>query len=438
MSENNKRNITGSYPGAGGGTNRPKRVNPTGSYQRKKRFPAEPVQEKPILWDEKMGAQEPVIEAEKVEEKPAAPKKNKARLNGAFWKEILNKYWKTLAFYSCVLVVSIALASWVCHIGNELLGLVRPDKEYTVQIAENSSTMTIAKELKKTGIIDHPYVFRLYCKLKKADGAFKFGEYTLNSRWDYNRLISSLKRSPSNKTAVSFVIEAGDTQADFVANLCDTLKYLEREELEDVLQNYDFSDYSFLKGLSKRNARLEGYLYPDTYEMYSGESALAVVQRILDRFQEKVLTEENRKKMDASGYSVDQLITLASVLQKEGGNAMAKEAGVYFNRLKDQAYPYLESSAAVAYVLPAGSAVTATEIKINDPYNTYRWAGLTPGPISNPGADAIAAVLTPEWSDYKYFAVQGDGATLFAVDYATHLKNLKVTGEGARGTGTIL
>ncbi len=447
MSENNnKRNITGSYPGANG-QNRAKRPNPAGSYPGKKRFPvAEPAeQEAPaggntMFWKTAPQKEEAPVSfetpMEKQEKKPAKAKKSGSLFTAQWMKNFWNRYWKDMAFYAAVLVASVLLASWVCHIGNEVLGLIRPDKEYTVEIAEGSSTMTIAKQLEEAGVIDHPMVFRLYCKLKKADGKFEFGTYTLNCKRDYNQLISALKRSPSNKTAVSFTIGAGDTQEDFVANLCDTLKYLEREELERVLQTYDFSDYSFLKNLPARNYRLEGYLLPGTYEMFEGESALAVVQRVLDAFQLQVLTEENQKLINASGYTLDQLVTMASILQKEGGNAPAKEAGVYYNRLISD-FPYLESAASVAYILPAGSAVTATDIKTEDAYNTYRAQGLPPGPISNPDGATIAAVLSPEGTDARYFAVGTDGATVFAVTHADHLKNLKQTGEGVRGTGTI-
>ncbi len=451
MSDNNKKkNVTGSYPGAG--EKRPKRVNPAGSYPGKNRFSANPVSEEPasgatVYWKKSGEPEQPAkgdtqywTNDTKVREpeKAAPAKKKRARFNRAFMKELLSQYWRTLVFYSCVLVASVVLASWLCHIGNEVLGLIRPDKEYTVSIAQGSGTMTVAKSLKEAGVIDHPYVFRLYCKLKKADGKFKYGEYTLNSKRDYNQLISALKRNPSNKTAVSFTIEAGDTQEDFVANLCDTLHYFEREELESVLQTYDFSEYSFLKNLPRRNYRLEGYLCPGTYEMYEGESALAVVQRVLDQFQTTVLTEENNKKIAASGYSLDQLIILASILQQEGGDAPAKEAGVYFNRLKSTTFPYLESAATVRYILPAGSTVGANEIKTDDIYNTYRVQGLTPGPIASPGPSAIGAVLSPETTDAQYFAVQGNGKTLFATTNAQHLKNIKQTGEGARGTGTVL
>ncbi|MBQ8895109.1 MAG: endolytic transglycosylase MltG [Clostridia bacterium] len=419
----NKRNVTGSYPGAGGAPRPKKNTNPSGSYPGRKKAEAEPVKEVPQ-------PQKTAPPAEK-------PKKKRFDFKALFSKEILQKYWKTMVYYACILVVSVLLASWICHVGNEVLALIRPDKEITVTIPEKSSVKEIAGAMKEAGIIDHPNIFTLYCKLKKEGDKFQFGEYTINCNLDYNQIIRALKRSAADKTMVSFTVEPGDTQEDLMTTLCDSLGYLEREELEDVLQNYDFSEYSFLKKLPKRNYRLEGYLYPGTYEMYEGESALAVVQRVLDRFQEMVLTEENNKKIKNSKYSLDELITLASILQKEAGGSYAHAAGVYYNRLESE-FPYLESQATVAYILPSGhGAVTTADIKTSDPYNTYRNEGLPTGPISNPGADAIAAVLTPEETADQYFATGEDGTTLFAADAAGHQVNLKKAGENARGTGTV-
>lgn len=468
-----KRNVTGSYPGAGGSSRPKKNVNPSGSYPGKKPMAAEPAKAVPKAEPKAEAKAEPTRMMPKVDadatrvmpqaeaeatrmmpkikkEKPAVqpetaevqqenvPKKKKFRFSDLFSKATLQKYWKTLVYYSCILLASVLLSAWVCHVGNEVLALIRPDKEITVVIPEKSSTLEIAKELKNAGIIDHPYIFNLYCKLKKEGDAFQNGEYTINCNKDYNQIIRALKRTSANKTMVSFTIEPGDTQEDLVTTLCDSLGYLEREALEDVLQNYDFSDYSFLKDLPVRNYRLEGYLYPATYEMYEGESALAVVQRILDRFQEMVLTEENQKKISASSYSLDELITLASVLQEEAGSSLAHAAGVYYNRLASESFPYLESQATVSYILPTGhGAVTSTDIKTDDPYNTYRSQGLPPGPISNPGADAIAAVLTPEATADLYFVTQSDGSMLFAADHADYLVNLKKAGDDARGTGTV-
>lgn len=424
-----KRNITGSYPGAGGASQPKKNRTPAGSYPGKK-----PLAEMPEF----------SVPNQKQEPAPASKKEEAKQEKGGmtfaqlFSGEQMKKFGRTLAYYGGILVVSILLATWICHIGNEVLGLVRPDKEITVQIEEKSSTMEIAKALKEAEIIDHPIVFRLYCKLKKADGEFKFGEYTLNCKNDYNQLIRALKRNVKDKTKVEFTIRPGYTQEDLVTTLCDSLEYFEREELEDVLQNYDFSEFIFIKNLPARNYRLEGYLYPATYEMYEGESAVAVVRRILAKFEEMVLTDENKKKISDTDYTLDELITLASILQKEGGDQLPKAAGVYFNRLNNKEFPYLESQATVAYILPEGhGAVTSADIRATDPYNTYRNKGLAPGPITNPGADAIAAVLNPEKTTDLYFVAKSNGETLFAATQADHLKNIKKAGENPRGTGTV-
>lgn len=443
-----KRNITGAYPGAGGANRPKKKQNPAGSYPGRK--PAAPnfkiaggsatPAPAPIREEPKKVERAPKVKPQKAPKikAPKAPKErgeSKKFITKEFWL----KYGKTLAYYSAILVVSVLLASWLCGVGNEVLGLIRPDKEITVTIKKDASLGEIADALEEEGIIEHPTVFKLYCKLKK-EGDFQHGEFTLNCKSDYNQLIRALQRDARNRTQVKFTIEAGYTQEDLVTTLCDSLRYFEREELEEVLQKYDYSeDFSFLKNLPDRNYRLEGYLYPDTYEMYEGESAVAVVRRILSRFEEKVLTEKNLEKIEESGYSLDELITLASILQKEGGDTnLAKAAGVYFNRLKDSNYSYLDSQATIAYILPAAhGAVTKADLTVKDPYNTYRNAGLPKGPIANPSAATIAAVLSPKETDDFYFVTREDGRMTFAANGATHKENLKKAGENPRGTGTV-
>lgn len=441
--DDKKRNITGSYPGAGGTPQPKKNRNPSGFYPGRMRMdePTRVMPKAERITPQETKPEQPASTMPQREDPPAkkpAAKKKRFKAPKIFTKEMMQRYWKSLAYYACILVASVLLASWVCHVGNELLGLIRPDKEITVTIPEKSSLSDVAKELKKAEIIDHPVVFQLYCRLKKAGSGIQSGEFTINCKGDYNQIIRTLRRNSANKTKVSFTIEPGDTQEDLVVTLADSLGYLEREKLESVLQNYDFSDYSFLKSLPKRNYRLEGYLYPGTYEMYEGESALAVVQRILDRFQENVLTEENNAKIKASKYTLDELITLASVLQKEAGGELPHAAGVYYNRLADEKFPYLQSQATVAYILPVGNgAVKSNDIKTDDPYNTYRNSGLPQGPISNPGVDAIAAVLTPAETEDLYFVSPNSGGILFAKDQASHQANLQKAGEHPRGTGTV-
>ncbi|MBQ7090288.1 MAG: endolytic transglycosylase MltG, partial [Clostridia bacterium] len=330
-------------------------------------------------------------------------------------------------------------SAWLCDVGNELLGLVRPDKEITFVIEEDQNAVAeVADVLEEAELIDHPMVFKFYCGLKHAEGTFQTGEYTINCQSDYNQIIRALQKKGGEKKSVKFTINPGDSQEDFVTLLCDSLKCYEREDLEEVLQEYDFSEYSFLSGLPDRNYRLEGYLYPGKYETYEGESAVAMIRHILDRFEEKVLTEENQKLITESGYSLDELVTLASILQMEGGTDLAKSAGVYFNRLGDESFPYLESQATVSYILPMREGkITASDLLTDDPYNTYLKEGLPPGAICSPGSKALAAVLEPKENDYLYFVTNSENKTLYAVEEAGHRANLKKGGEQPRGTGTI-
>ncbi|MBR2013555.1 MAG: endolytic transglycosylase MltG [Clostridia bacterium] len=440
-----KRNITGSYPGADGAS-RPKRINPAGSYPSAKaeqstiRIANQPKAKAELEQTRVMKTESVKNEAVKTEPaKEETPKAKEKNAEGkVFTKEVWQKYARSLGYYSAILISAVLLSCWICHIGNEVLGLVRPDKEITIMVEEGqTSVKAVAKVLKEAEIIDHPNIFFLYSKLKKS-GDFYEGEFTLNCKSDYNQLIRALKRDPAQKDKVTFTIKEGYTQEDLVTTLCDSLEYLEREELENVLQNYDFSEFTFAAHLPERNYRLEGYLYPDTYEMYEGESAVAVVRRILSRFEEKVLTDENMKKISDSDYDLDEVITLASILQKESGKNAKKAAGVYLNRLESKSVPYLESQATVAYILPAGHGeITEADIRTSDPYNTYRNKGLPEGPIANPGEEMILAVLEAEKTEDLYFVTREDGEMFFAKTRTEHLLNLKKAGEHLRGTGTV-
>lgn len=448
-----KRNVTGAYPGAGGASQSKKKANPAGSYPGRK--PSASVVKVAAYKGEEQGSAEKAkvsegtavfkpVKAEAVKPAPkkkAAPVKEEEAPKAKFFSpDLLKKYWKTMAYYGGILVAGALLACWLCGVGNEFLGLVRPEKEVTVLVeAEDPKAKDVAKALGEAGVIDHPGIFSFYCKLKKASG-FKSGEFTVDCQSDYNQLIRAMRQDPANKDMVKFTIEPGYTQEDLVTTLCDSLDYCEREELENVLQNYDFSEFSFLADLPERNYRLEGYLYPATYETYQGESPVAIVRRILSKFEEEVLTEENQKLIKDSEFSLDEIVTLASILQKEGGKDLAKAAGVYYNRLASESYPYLESQATVSYVLPADhGAITKADTRTTDPYNTYRNQGLTPGPIANPGKAAIAAVLEPKETDALYFVTREDGAMTFATDRSEHLLNLKKAGENEvlRGTATV-
>ena len=190
-----------------------------------------------------------------------------------------------------------------------------------------------------------------------------------------------------------------------------------REGYEDAIQNYDF-DYWFLDELEEsgidedRIYRLDGYLFPDTYDFYNSASEVSVLNKLLKRFGQ-IFTEEYKIQAELMGYSVDDIVNLASLIEKEAGtpSEFFKVSSVFHNRLNNwTGSPRLESDATIVYAIQheTGERPQLTGTDYETPYNTYTYAGLPPGPIANPSASAMLAALSPADTDYYYFVADGN------------------------------
>lgn len=423
-----KKNITGSYPGASGGYHSNPDIEQERSYVSDDNIPR-------ANTGEINRRSQAVRNSADAKQKKSA---GKFDFKALFSSENMKAFYKHFAFYGCIVLVSLLLAFGIINVANDVYAFIKPNEEIVVSIPEGSSTSNIASTLKGSGVIDHPFIFKLYSRLKKADGQYQFGEYTLNSNMTYDEIIKELKKSSVQKESVKFTIPEGYEQNQIVDLLVEK-GYCDRDSLEDALQNHQY-DYDFLKDLPERRDRLEGYLFPDTYEIYKGEDAVSIVNRMLKNFETKVLTDENKKLISKSDLSLDELITLASIVEREGQAAeeLPKVASVFYNRLNSTTYSYLESCATIQYVLPERKEVLSiADTKTDSPYNTYMHKGLPPGPISCPGLAAIQAVLEPETTDYYYFVSNKDGTHLFAKTYNEHLENVKKAGSSSAGTGTV-
>jgi UPF0755 protein len=182
-----------------------------------------------------------------------------------------------------------------------------------------------------------------------------------------------------------------------------------------------------IPGDTKIKHRLEGYLFPDTYEFKKGTTEHEYIDRMLGRFQEVWDTSWN-VKVKQHGLSVHQAVTLASIVEREvrAEGERAKVAGVYLNRLKQQ-MP-LQADATIQYMFgKQKERVTFTDLKKDDPYNTYKVKGLPPGPIANPGKAALEAVVNAESNKFLYYVTKKDGTGehYFAATYPEHLKNIE-------------
>jgi len=201
------------------------------------------------------------------------------------------------------------------------------------------------------------------------------------------------------------------------------------EEFEAAQKEIDQSKYAFLADKPK-STDLEGFLYPDTYRVFASSTAPEIITKMLDNFDEK-LTPQMRADIKAQGKTINEIITMASIIEKEApisyatsNNTDAKIiSGIFWNRIA--AGQPLQSCATLAYVLGVNKAqYSEADTQINSPYNTYQHRGLPPGPIANPGILAIEAAIYPTPSNYNYFLTPSGSSTIvYAVTYQEHLNN---------------
>ncbi len=423
--EQNKRptrKVTGSYPGVTGSYRKPTRiVTPAQSSK-------EPQPQKEVT--------PPKSEAVKAQSKP----KDSASFDFKMWfsKDNVRAFFKQFGYYGAIVLASLLLTIGIVTVSNDIFSFVKPDNSVVVSIAEGSSTMKIAKALKKAGVIKHPFVFNLYSKLKKADGKFQFGDYSLNSNLGYDQIISMLKKSSVEAETVTFTITAGSTQ-DEIMEMLTSNKFFDYTELDQAFNEYKYDDFEFIAEIPERRCRLEGYFIPGDYEMSKGESAISVTTKLLTKFKETVLTEENENLITQTGLSVDEIVTFASLLQSECGSAdMYKTAAsVIYNRLRGQVPMNLALTSPINYILPQPkSQLDVNDKNIEDSYNTYVNQGLPTGPVCTPSNEAIAAVLSPETSSYLYF-ISDNTTAYYASTVEEHDKNLEKASKSAKGTNTI-
>ena len=220
-----------------------------------------------------------------------------------------------------------------------------------------------------------------------------------------------------------------------IADKLEKASLISKDKFASVASKEKF-DYKFLKDIPNREKKLEGYLFPDTYifDVKAGEKA--IIDRMLARFDE-IFKPEYYDKAKALGLSVDDVIILASLIEREAKEYEERRliSGVFYNRLKskDPAHKKLQSCATIQYILlnrtgEVKPKLTEADTKIEDPYNTYLHEGLPPGPICCPGKESIEAALEPEATDYYYFVSKGDGTHEFSKTLSQHQAAVKKYG----------
>lgn len=316
----------------------------------------------------------------------------------------------------------------------------------SVQIKTGSSLSSIASKLFEEGIIRNKFVFQMYVDFNDKASKMQAGTYQLSPAMTIDQIIAVLSEGDGGRKAVSITFTEGMTIED-MADMLTKKGVFNADEKDSFLKlcndPYGFSsDYEFIALLSddpnlqQRRYALEGYLFPDTYEIYADASPEDVIIKLLDRFDNKyTLDDEERAK--ELGMSADEVLALASMIEREAlPQDFKKVSAVFHNRIARKWR--MDSDATVRYATHKDPPFSAEDYKYDSPYNTYVIKTLPLGPICNPGKQAIEAALFPDEQyisgKYLYFCNKSpdSGELVFAKTQAEQDKHLKEYRDAAK------
>lgn len=333
----------------------------------------------------------------------------------------------TVVYVIAVLGISIILSLAAIFIANDVFAFVKDNAVKEVVVSENTNLSDLAGQLDDEGVINYGTIFKLYVRIKgDSDTGVLAGSYSLNPNMDYGQIIDTLVNMSSTET-MTITIPEGYSIAQIKQLLLDEHVCTE-DALDEELNTYAFKHEFLQSELPAEEGWLEGYLFPDTYEIYKGNSTVRnTINTMLNNFADKY-DEDIQAGADALGRSMHDIVTIASLIEREAqvDSERATIAGVIYNRLNNASeFPYLQVDASVLYGLGRTSGTLSEQDLTSDsPYNLYNHEGLPPGPICNPGYASLYAAAHPEQHNYYYYVAMPDGTHLFASTYEEHQANI--------------
>ncbi len=332
---------------------------------------------------------------------------------------------KSTVWIVMIFAVSISLAFTIIFVGADYMGIgFGRGKEVTIEIPQGSPASSIAEILEESGAVKVPMAFRLYAKIKGCDNQFKYGVYNFSTEAGYDKIANMLITQGAKAQSVTVTIPEGTGINDYTKNVngenvtvpgiatllekagvCtknDFLNALDDIELDSRLLSNADPDRTYYA--------LEGYLFPETYNFYnydSKECAVLAIKRMIEE-TEKRITDDMYQKAKDMGYTMNQILTMASIIQMEAGTdttALPQIAAVFYNRLNSDDFSTLGSSPTCYY----GDSFKRDDER----YDTYKIKGLPPGPLCSPSIDAVKAALNPDSNEYYYFVTDAKGKFYF-------------------------
>lgn len=343
----------------------------------------------------------------------------------------------TYLFFIIVIIVSVVVSIYAILCMNDIFAITKTKSNVTVSYSQQlESSNDAINLLSEKGLIKCKNFCKLFVKLRdgfiksnRLGGPYEAGVYYLNGKMGLEGMLLTLQGDTATSETVTLAFPEGLTVPEIVNKLSDN-DVCDKAALLSVIQSTEFS-YSLVADLKASDSipyRLEGFMFPDTYEFFIGESASSVVTKFLENGEAK-FTEEFKQRCNELGYTPYEIMTIASIIQKEAANdeQMKTISAVLHNRLKDKAnFPTLGCQSTADYITNKVSPnLSSTSSHTADYYMAYyntnnssTVVGLPAGPICNPGTAAINAALYPENSDVKFFFHDTKGVMYTAKTYA--------------------
>ena len=354
--------------------------------------------------------------------------KRRDKIKSAKNKGIFRVVWVVM-----VVLVGITLASYLIEGANDFFAVGRQEGTATVTVPDDVTSDELAEILYQNGAINKKEFFNIFCAITSDMEYFVPGTYALDRKMDYQGIISYLQGGQDNFEVVTITFQEGMTVEE-VAKKLEQNGVASYDDIIEACKSQDYDNYDMIGRIENDDDRyyiLEGYLFPDTYDFYLNEDIKSVVGKLLNNFQVRI-TSDIYEKIENSSYTLEEIITLASIIQAEAANKadMYIISAILHNRLESGSsvniytlgcdstmyYPYESREDA-----PAG---------YTSDYNTYEIEGLPAGPICSPGIDAIKAAVSPsdEGANYYYFCHSSDGTPYYAATADEHQANLVAAG----------
>lgn len=350
-----------------------------------------------------------------------------------------------LVYSAAVLSISILLSYYLIVGVNDMFALVKDETDIVVDVPKDADLNEVTRILDDNDVVEYPFFFKTYARFSKKATGFKAGTFTINSKSDYNQILQKLRRpAGADKSTITVTIPEGLTVQQIAVlmeenSVCDAENFLKSAQEVEFTQKFMSNVNTKNK---KRTYKVEGFLFPDTYNFYLNEGSVNAINRLLNEY-EKHWTADYDAQAKKIGMSMDEVITLASIVEREASKSDQRMiiASVFYNRLHNSHgtggklqsdatrwYPY-----ATKKELLASDKLTQEEkddwISNNKGVcDTYRLKGLPPSPICNPSIDSIEAVLYHDKTNYYYFCSDAEGNFYAAATLAEHNRNLRKAG----------